>query len=387
MNVRARQVSTLGAIIALAGLLGAKASARGDNPRVSVQLDACVQVDQPLFRHSLDTELALAVDYSGDQSASNDLTSVRLTCVAAGVQLDLHDNVTGKSMARVVVLDGIAENSRSRLLALSVAEFVAASWIELRVYRPRSADGAGARTTQAIEQRVARFAERHPVQVAEPAPAATAQAREERPEEPTPVVADSTTHAAVVASDGDAGISWRSRLALEAVKLASISGAWLGAEVAAAARPWPRVELGLGLQLGRTSFHGSLDGQPIPQITLTFVSAALELLFVHELSDLDITAGIGMRSGFALLGVAASPLVTPRASNVRLSHVPMALLGMNYELVSNLRLGLKLEVGHVLHGLDLAVVESPGTAAARKTSVAAFRGVWAGLALGLAWVF
>jgi hypothetical protein len=357
---------------------------------VSVQLDACVQVDQPLFRHSLDTELALAVDYSGDQSASNDLTSVRLTCVATGVQLDLHDNVTGKSMARVVVLDGNTENSRSRLLALSVAEFVAASWIELRVYRPRTADGAGARTTQAIEQRVARFAERHPVQVAEAtreARAASAQTREQPPEEPAPVAADSTTHDTVVTTDGDTGISWRSRLALEAVKLASISGAWFGAEVGAAARPWPRVEFGLALQLSRTSFQGSLDGQPIPQITLTFVSAALELLFVHDMSDLDITAGIGMRSGFALLEAAATHLITPRASNMRLSHVPMAVLGMSYAVVSNLRLGLKLEFGHVLHGVDMAVVDSPGTPAARQTPVAAFRGVWAGATLGLAWVF
>jgi hypothetical protein len=176
-------------------------------------------------------------------------------------------------------------------------------------------------------------------------------------------------------------------LALEVVKLASISGAWFGAEVAGAVRPWPRVELGLALQLCRTSFQGSLDGQPIPQITLTFVSAALELLFVHDMSDLDITAGIGMRSGFALLEVAATRVVTPRASNVRLSHVPMVVLGMNYAVVSNLRLGLTLEFGHVLQGVDMAVVESPGTADARQTSVAAFRGVWAGATLGLAWVF
>jgi hypothetical protein len=65
----------------------------------------------------------------------------------------------------------------------------------------------------------------------------------------------------------------------------------------------------------------------------------------------------------------------------------MVVLGMSYAVVSNLRLGLTLEFGHVLQGVDMAVVESPGTADARQTSVAAFRGVWAGTTLGLAWVF
>ena len=82
-----------------------------------------------------------------------------LTCVASGVRLYLQDNLTGKSMVRVVAPGGITEHSQSRLLALAVAEFVAASWTELRVQRPRAA--ASTRTTQAMEQRVARFAERH----------------------------------------------------------------------------------------------------------------------------------------------------------------------------------------------------------------------------------
>lgn len=378
-----------GVVMSLVGLRARPACAQGDAPRVSVQRDACVHVDRKLFEHLLDAELALTVDYSGERTAGDRQTTVWLTCVTRGVRLYLQDNLTGKSMVRVVVPGDITEHSQSRLLALAVAEFVAASWTELRVHRPRAA--AGARTLQAMEQRVTRFAEKHHAElvassretIAARAPSGAGRpAQRSNAREPELPTAGSKHRDATAAR-----LAWRSGIALEAVKLASISNPWLGVEAAGAVRPWPALQVGVAVQLSRCVFHGSLDGQPMPKITLTSLSAGLQMLFVHTVRGFDLSAGIGMRTGIAWLRVSGTDALTPRGSDGQLTNVPMGLFSAGYAISSDMQLGLKLQLGRVLRGVNVAVVENPQTPDAQQTSVAALRGLWLAATWGLEWVF
>jgi hypothetical protein len=62
--------------VSLIVLRSRPARAQNENPRVSVQLDACVHVDRQLFQQVLDAELELAVDYSGEPAASDSQPSL-----------------------------------------------------------------------------------------------------------------------------------------------------------------------------------------------------------------------------------------------------------------------------------------------------------------------
>jgi hypothetical protein len=54
-------------------------------------------------------------------------------CSPLGIELRLEDGMTSKMMARTLPASSFRDASSTRLLALSVAEFVVASWIELGV--------------------------------------------------------------------------------------------------------------------------------------------------------------------------------------------------------------------------------------------------------------
>ena len=103
-------------------------AASAERPRVSIRVVGC---EQPLAREVqriASVELrATLVDGAPDQS----VTQVIATCIGPDATLAVRDPTTGKSLERMVSLGEAAPNARARLLALAVAELVAASWSEL----------------------------------------------------------------------------------------------------------------------------------------------------------------------------------------------------------------------------------------------------------------
>ncbi len=97
-------------------------------PRVSIAIVGC---DDTLAREAqriAAVELRAAlVDAVVDETT----TQVTATCAADSAQLRVLDPTTGKSVERSVALSREAPSARARLLALAIAELVAASWSEL----------------------------------------------------------------------------------------------------------------------------------------------------------------------------------------------------------------------------------------------------------------
>ncbi|MDD9944243.1 MAG: hypothetical protein OXU20_24585 [Myxococcales bacterium] len=107
-------------------------SARGQLPLVTTTVDPCVAVDMAAFQRILAIELGTSVQLAAQPPAAGRAAHVQIRCVPGGVELFLQDPITRKSMTRVLVAAGLAAD-KERMLALAVAEFVVASWIELAV--------------------------------------------------------------------------------------------------------------------------------------------------------------------------------------------------------------------------------------------------------------
>ncbi len=105
--------------------------ARADPPLVTTVVDDCVPID----RQQLDRLLSIELGTSADTAASTATgpTHVHVRCVAAGIELNLQDALTRKGMVRVLSRESFQDASSTRLLALAIAEFVVASWVELRL--------------------------------------------------------------------------------------------------------------------------------------------------------------------------------------------------------------------------------------------------------------
>jgi hypothetical protein len=100
-----------------------------ERPRVSIGLAGC---DAALAREAqriAAIELRATLVESGPDAT---VTQVMATCRGPVAALEVIDPTTGKSLGRTVVLTEAAPNDRARLLALAVAELVAASWSELQ---------------------------------------------------------------------------------------------------------------------------------------------------------------------------------------------------------------------------------------------------------------
>ncbi|HEX4351702.1 MAG TPA: hypothetical protein VHZ95_02285, partial [Polyangiales bacterium] len=117
----------------MAAALPLHAEAQTGSARVTTRVDPCVPIDRDSFDRVLAIELGTSIDYGGDSGGDSDVTTVSLSCTAEGIELQVEDAVTRKSMRRVIDLTPVEASARSRLLALTVAEFVVASWVELRL--------------------------------------------------------------------------------------------------------------------------------------------------------------------------------------------------------------------------------------------------------------
>jgi hypothetical protein len=101
-------------------------------PEISVAVDPCVPVERGQLERLLAIELGTSTARGGPSAS----THVWVSCGVQGIELRLEDGVTRKSMLRVLPAASFRDASSTRLLALAIAEFVVASWIELSV-QPR----------------------------------------------------------------------------------------------------------------------------------------------------------------------------------------------------------------------------------------------------------
>ena len=144
-------------------------SARADHkdaqhPLVQVDIDACTGASPEEARRLLRIELgALLVDAAPSGEV---VTHAIVSCAARTVRLRVDDPITGKSLTREVELDESDVASRSRLIALAVAELVDASWTELESNPRPEVPPAGARPPPAAVEAARRVVKhRRPRQI------------------------------------------------------------------------------------------------------------------------------------------------------------------------------------------------------------------------------
>jgi len=97
---------------------------------VTTVVDPCVPIDRSQLDRLLSIELGTSAATAGSSTGP---THVHVRCVAAGIELNLQDALTRKGMVRVLSRESFRDVSSTRLLALAIAEFVVASWVELRL--------------------------------------------------------------------------------------------------------------------------------------------------------------------------------------------------------------------------------------------------------------
>lgn len=118
-------------------------------PAVAVEVDPCVPVDHGKLHELLAIELGTSTAQGSQPAAA---TRVGVSCSEPGIELRVEDRVTGKSMTRVLPASSFADASSTRLLALAIAEFVVASWIELRLQPAPAVQPVGPRAGPAARR-------------------------------------------------------------------------------------------------------------------------------------------------------------------------------------------------------------------------------------------
>lgn len=105
-----------------------------DRPRVAIEVVGC---DPAMARESQRIAaielraILVESDPAARSTPGGAATRVTATCRSTEVVIDVADPITGKSLERVVSLAEAPPNTRARLLALAIAELIAASWLEL----------------------------------------------------------------------------------------------------------------------------------------------------------------------------------------------------------------------------------------------------------------
>ena len=319
--------------------------------RVNTLADACVPIDPDQFHRVLAIELGTSIEYSPTAAQQPDGTLVRLVCTDDGaVQLQLEDNLTRKAMQRVVELPAADLATRSRLLALSVAEFVVASWVELRLSTQSPLPSGGPVVPDDAAQRASEVA----------------AARLPGTEESKP------------ASD-ESNAQWLIGVSVEPVFFTRGSKLMPQLSLHLEERPTQHFALELALSIG----HASWDVHwPTPNAALANVTASsgrLSFGYVANIDLLELSVRAGARGGVVFMAgssnrweLLAEELYAPWGG-------PVVLLTAALKFAS-LRVVLELEAGYVTLPAE-ALVKDTGVV------VAEVRGFWGSLGLGLGWMF
>jgi hypothetical protein len=322
--------------------------------RVITSLDACVPVEIEQFQRVLAIELGTSIEFSRYAAQEPDGTVVRISCRGRDIELQLKDNLTRKSMTRRVELPQGAVAARTRLLALAVAEFVVASWVELQLARPALDPVGPPVPPEAAEEA------RAVAQARLPAPAAVASG-------PVAPLQRAPAYSTL----------WLLGASLEGVAFVRSGGLLGQLSVDGEQRPAEHLALSLSVGVARGSWtvRWSSAAEAIAHIQST--SVRLSLGYVSKIGAIDVLAAAAVRFGLVHMAgesrhyeLRAVELYAPWGG-------PAVHFAGAYRL-DHLRLGLALEVGYVT---------LPVQALIGNSIVADFSGAWAQLGLTAAWLF
>lgn len=351
------------ALLLWLGLSAGAARAQVEVHGVSVTLDPCVPIDRAHFAQLLAIELGDALDYEHADRASGPLASVSLGCVAPTdarglpqIKLELEDALTRKRMARVIDLRPVDDRARDRLMALTVAEFVLASWAELRLVKAESFEPAGPAPPAALEQRAQHWVDEH----SEASGSELAQAPADW----------SSRHSGLQL--GAAGELFSFAPAFRFVPSLTLH---------VTLPAWRVLALRLGAQLGVTSLPGRAGeaGETV-EVRALLASLLALLMHVEPLGRFDLNIGAGLRGGVIHWTAPRVPdsSLEP-ASAIALWAGPLVALGTSYRASPQLRVGLMVEAG--ILGLR------PRALAPHASVVTELKGLWTGASLGIDWEF
>ena len=313
-------------------LSATRVAAQNAEAPVSISVDACVPVDHSALHRLLAIELGTS---TAREPGPKIPTRVWVSCSPQGIELRLEDGMTSKTMQRTLPASSFRDASSTRLLALAIAEFVVASWIELGQPEPSV----------------------RPVPVAPP---------------PTPTMREQVTHVvAERAPQESQEIALSGALAL--ALWTTNDSLWLGGGVRVTRLASPSMAWSVAFDLNGTS--SEVESGEVHGFTGSLAFTALLFL---KLPALMLLTGPGARVGVTrLAGQPRDRSETKGRQFVAPYGGPIWLARADLILGRNVRLGIELEAGFTT---------LPAKATADGEQVFALQGVWIspGLSLGAA---
>jgi hypothetical protein len=336
--------------------------------RVNTLVDACVPIDVEQFHRVLAIELGTSIEYAPTAAQQPDGAVVRVVCAFGNaVQLQLEDNLTRKSMQRVVELPLIEVATRTRLLALSVAEFVVASWVELRLAQA-PLPAAGPPVNEAAKQQARRMASAR-------LPAATPSEQSPPPE----------------AHSSAQGPRWLLGLSFEPVLFSGGSGLLPQLSLHLQQRPNEHFVLSLALSLGYAHWRVRWPTLDVGAAAITTSSGRLTFGYVEQVGMLELSVGAGARGGVVhMAGWSNSSILFADQIYAPWGGPLVQLVAAG--LAGPFRISVELEAGYVtLPAEGLIKLDcSPRTECAapiKGAVVAQLQGFWGSLGLGIGLLF
>jgi hypothetical protein len=291
---------------------------------VVTTVDPCVPVDLMHFRRLLSIELGTSIDYQPSAPREPGRTWVHVTCAPSGIVLNVEDGLTRKSMARILDASEIEPADSTRLLALAVAEFVVASWVELRaVPRP---------TLPAIGP--------EPLTAATEAAARTVQRKLDQSE------------------PSDAFLPWETAIGLGIDTFTSHGGVLPTGSLRLQVSLAP-LAFTIGGDVGFFRVPVVRDAQRAGTIDVIRASGVAALLFGGDFGDVIFWAGPGVRFG-VLRMTGQSQLPNLETKRLLEAHGGVLLLArLSHRFASHFSAGVELEIGAVTLPVEANVGQSP----------------------------
>lgn len=323
----------------VAALLAQAAPLHAQDPQrtygVATRVDACVPIDRTRFDNLLAIELGEAVV---PREAAGAVATIALSCANGEIEVRLEDRVTRKSMIRRVEIQGIEASARTRLMALTVAEFVLASWLEVRLFREEQLPPAGPAPPPALERRAA---------AAVDARLGTGQPR--------------------------LGAALETVAFPSAFQLIPCFGLRFSYVTAAS------LAFRAGLQLGHGMVDGDLAGRPV-DVRATLASLLATVLYTAPLGPFEIEAGVGARIGFVSLeGRQSRDPALESARDFAPWGGPLATVSFGYPIADHAMLSVAFEAGYI--AARTRAVGPDG-----MSVVAELKDMWTGAALAFDWL-
>jgi hypothetical protein len=346
-------IVTTGLGASLAALVLGTSLGRAQEPSapsaVVTTVDPCVPLDLPHFRRLLSIELGTSIDYQPEAPREPGQTWVHLSCAPGGVALQLQDGLTHKSMMRILDTASIAPAEHTRLLALAVAEFVVASWVELKAIPQPALRALGAPAQPPPEvERVAR---------------ATVERRL-----PPPAAREA------------ASSSWQIGLGAGLDVFSSHPGV-LGTfslRLVQAAEP---VSLVIGGDVGMMRVPVVRVDRRVGTIDVLRASGLAAITFGGEVGVVSLWGGAGARFGIVRM-TSSSELVGLMGAELLDAHGgPLVLGRVGHRFSDHFGVGLELELGVVTLPVEAYVRED------LRTVLVSLSGVWFSAGLRAALVF